>query len=110
MELNDYQIMAHETSHNTVMGNSLWLYPTLGLVGEAGELANKAKKVYRDNDGYFSPDERDAMLQELGDVLWYVAEIANQLGASLNTVAQMNLTKLRSRQQRGVIGGSGDNR
>lgn len=110
MDLSEYQRRAHETSHNTPIGHSIWLYPVLGLVGEAGELANKAKKAYRDNDGYFGADGYDAVKAELGDVLWYIAEVATQIGADLSAIAESNLTKLASRQQRGVIGGSGDNR
>lgn len=110
MDLSDYQYAAHETSHNTVIGDSPVLYPVLGLAGEAGELANKIKKIYRDSSGQPSIDERDAVIDELGDILWYVAEIATQLKVDLSTVAKANLGKLASRQQRGVIGGSGDNR
>ncbi|WP_243094265.1 nucleoside triphosphate pyrophosphohydrolase family protein [Thermus thalpophilus] len=86
------------------------LYPTLGLVGEAGELANKVKKVLRDQGGTLTPEAREAILQELGDVLWYVAQVATDLGESLDAVAQANLAKLRSRQARGTLGGSGDHR
>ncbi|WP_337845119.1 nucleoside triphosphate pyrophosphohydrolase family protein [Thermus sp.] len=84
------------------------LYPTLGLVGEAGELANKVKKVLRDHGGVLTEEAREALLLELGDVLWYVAQVATDLGVSLEAVAQKNLEKLRSRAERGRIGGSGD--
>lgn len=78
------------------------LYPVLGLAGEAGEVANKVKKVIRDDDGYVSIEARDAILDELGDVLWYAARVAVELGSSLTEVAQMNVTKLRIRRaQRG---------
>ncbi|WP_038046658.1 nucleoside triphosphate pyrophosphohydrolase family protein [Thermus caliditerrae] len=86
------------------------LYPTLGLAGEAGELANKVKKVLRDHDGQLTPEVREALLAELGDVLWYVAQVATDLGANLKDVAEANLAKLRSRKHRGQLQGSGDNR
>ncbi|GLV48246.1 hypothetical protein TJA_14020 [Thermus sp. LT1-2-5] len=86
------------------------LYPVLGLAGEAGELANKVKKVLRDHGGTLTPEAREAILQELGDVLWYVAQVATDLGERLEAVAQANLAKLRSRQERGTLSGSGDTR
>lgn len=82
------------------------MYPTLGLVGEVGEFSNKLKKVYRDA---VTLDMDDA-LKELGDCLWYLSAIANDLGLSLGHVATENLRKLRDRADRGVLGGSGDNR
>lgn len=83
-------------------------YPTLGLCGEAGEIANKVKKISRDN---LSMDSvRADIASELGDVLWYAAAVASELGVSLQDIAEANLAKLEDRKQRGVIGGSGDNR
>ena len=86
------------------------VYPALGLAGEAGELANKVKKVLRDHGGRLSEEAREAILAELGDVLWYVAQVATDLGESLEAVAQANLAKLRSRKERGRLGGDGDDR
>ncbi|AEV16150.1 hypothetical protein TCCBUS3UF1_11050 [Thermus sp. CCB_US3_UF1] len=86
------------------------LYPTLGLVGEAGELANKVKKVLRDQGGNLTPEVREALVLELGDVLWYLAQVATDLGVGLEEVAERNLAKLRARAQRGTLGGSGDYR
>jgi NTP pyrophosphatase (non-canonical NTP hydrolase) len=86
------------------------IYPTLGLTGEAGEVADKVKKVIRDRGGVFDADTREAIKLELGDVLWYVAQLASELGYDLNEVADANLQKLSSRAARGRIGGSGDQR
>jgi len=82
----------------------------LGLVGETGEIAEKFKKIYRDNGGEISATQTEDMKKELGDVLWYVATIADYLGLSLEEIAELNIDKLASRKQRGVVGGSGDNR
>lgn len=86
------------------------LYPTLGLVGEAGEFADKIKKVWRNGRGSLTEDQRQGLIDELGDVLWYVAACAKELGAPLEEVARRNLEKLASRQQRGVVKGEGDKR
>lgn len=103
-----YQELAHKTADFPSHLNSL--YPTLGLVGEAGEVANKVKKIYRDKGGRIDPDTLTELEQELGDVLWYLAELATQLGLSLEEIAAKNIVKLNDRQKRGVIRGDGDNR
>lgn len=86
------------------------VYPTLGLMNEAGEVAGKIKKIFRDKGGQIGPDEREALLYELGDVLWYLTQICTELDLSLADVAGANISKLASRQQRGTIGGEGDHR
>lgn len=86
------------------------VYPVLGLVGEAGEIANKLKKVARDNEGRWEPDLTEDYEKEVGDVLWYVAAVATGLKSSLGTIGGKNIAKLFSRKARGVLGGSGDNR
>lgn len=86
------------------------IYCTLGLTGEAGEFAEKVKKIMRDNDGVISNEQRTALVQELGDVLWYVTRAASELGESLSRVATANMEKLLDRKARGVLGGSGDTR
>ena len=85
-------------------------YPALGLAGEAGELANKVKKVLRDDGGAITEERRKDLLDELGDVLWYVAELATCLGGDLQEVAAKNIEKLQSRAERGKLQGQGDQR
>jgi NTP pyrophosphatase (non-canonical NTP hydrolase) len=108
MELADYQRRSRRTAEYP---REAWLaYPALGLAGEAGEVAEHAKKAIRDDGGQISEERRAAMAKELGDVLWYVAQLASELGLDLETIAQGNLDKLLSRQRRGVLSGSGDER
>lgn len=85
-------------------------YTALGLSGEAGEIANKVKKILRDSGGQVSEQVRADLAKEVGDVLWYVARFADEIGYDLGYLAEENLKKLRSRAERGVISGSGDNR
>lgn len=108
MTLNDYQAVARSTAVYPRMQG--FEYCALGLCGEAGEVADKLKKVIRDHHGALSKDKCHEVAKELGDVLWYVANLSAELGYSLEDVAQMNADKLSSRQARGVLGGSGDNR
>jgi NTP pyrophosphatase (non-canonical NTP hydrolase) len=86
------------------------VYPALGLVSEAGEVAGKVKKVLRDDKGQFLPEKRQEIAKEIGDVLWYIAALCTDLNVDMEAVAQGNLDKLNSRLARGVLGGSGDNR
>jgi NTP pyrophosphatase (non-canonical NTP hydrolase) len=109
MDLNNYQTEALKTAVYPNMGSN-FPYPALGLAGEAGEVADKLKKVIRDNDGILTDPVRDAVAKELGDVLWYVSVLAFELDYNLEEIAQNNLAKLASRQERGVLTGSGDNR
>ena len=85
-------------------------YAVLGLSSEAGELAGVLKKVHRDNDSIIDSDTLEKMAKELGDVLWYVAQVAEELGYDLSEIAALNFKKLASRQERGALGGSGDDR
>ena len=85
-------------------------YCALGLAGEAGEVANKIAKVLRDQNGKFTDENIDAISGELGDVLWMISQLATELGLVLGDIANENIDKLQDRQQRGVIGGSGDKR
>lgn len=85
-------------------------YPTLGLVGEAGEVANKVKKILRDNDGIVSDDAQRLIGAELGDVLWYIATLCSELDLDMSVIAHENLQKLAERQANGRLKGSGDTR
>ena len=87
-----------------------WVYPILGLVGEAGEVANKVKKIIRDREGDVGQGAIKAIGEELGDVLWYLAETCSALGLDLNEIAKENVAKLQDRQERGKLKGDGDNR
>ena len=108
MPINDYQERASETA-NYPREHAL-AYIMLGLNGEAGEVADKYKKVIRDNDGLMSSEKKLEIAKELGDVLWYVAMGARELGFDLEFIAKQNIDKLQSRKERGKIKGSGDNR
>jgi NTP pyrophosphatase (non-canonical NTP hydrolase) len=108
VELSEYQRLSRSTAEYPRQEGLT--YPALGLAGEAGEFADHAKKVIRDDGGEVTPQRREAMAKELGDVLWYVAQLASELGLELEQVARDNLDKLLSRQRRGVLSGSGDER
>jgi NTP pyrophosphatase (non-canonical NTP hydrolase) len=108
VELAEYQRLSRRTAEYP---REAWLaYPALGLAGEAGEVAEHAKKAIRDDGGTVSDERRAAMAKELGDVLWYVAQLASELQLDLDEIADTNLQKLLSRQRRGVLSGSGDDR
>jgi len=113
MELNKYQEFVQTTAAYPNRGDNI-IYPVLGLCGEAGEVSEKIKKLWRDDsitEGNKIPSEKKLeIVKELGDVLWYVASIASEIGYSLESVASANIEKLLSRKQRGTLSGSGDNR
>lgn len=109
MTLDEYQKLAGDTAIYPNRGNNL-TYPSLGLSGEAGEIANIVKKVDRDDGGVLTEEKRQALIKELGDVLWYAAAIAEEIDTTLSEAARLNLEKLSSRKERGVLQGSGDNR
>lgn len=123
MTLNDYQVKALETAQFplglidsmtsvgiVVQRPAKWVYPVLGLTGEAGEVSDKFKKIMRDKHGVIDDADKEDIKKELGDVLWYVAIIADILGIKLEDVAVTNTVKLKSRKERGKISGNGDNR
>ncbi len=109
MDLNHYQRESRKTALYPNVGLNP-IYPTLGLVGEAGEVADKVKKILRDKKGLFDKESKEAIKLELGDVLWYISQLSSELGYELEDVAYANLEKLKSREVRGMIQGSGDNR
>jgi NTP pyrophosphatase (non-canonical NTP hydrolase) len=106
----EYQLEAQRTAFYPAIGGCSELYPALGLSNEVGEVLGKIKKIHRDKGGNYEDSDLEAISAELGDVLWYVSQLAGELGLSLELSALNNLDKLRSRQQRGTLGGSGDKR
>ena len=110
MNFTEYQQKATKTAVYPKVANHGWMYPALGLANEAGEVNGKLKKVIRDNNGVVNEERRKEIAKELGDVLWYLTQLATELQIDLNEVAEANLAKLASRQERGVLGGDGDNR
>jgi len=108
-DLRSYQLAAARTGGPISVDHPI-VYPTLGLTNEAGEVAGKVKKIFRDRNGVISDEDREALKLELGDVLWYLAELCTQLGIGLDEVASANISKLRGRVERGTLGGDGDNR
>ena len=105
----DYQRESRKT-WNVIAVDHPIVYPTLGLANEAGEVAGKIKKIFRDHGGQITEQDREALKQELGDVLWYLTQICTELDLTLEQVAEANIEKLFSRLERNQIRGSGDNR
>ena len=109
MNFDEYQTLSGKTAIYPGRGENL-TYPTLGLCGESGEVSEKVKKLIRDKGGVIDNDVRADLRKELGDVLWYVAQLCTELGLSMSDVAQGNIDKLASRMERGKISGDGDDR
>ncbi len=105
----EYQDKAKQTAKYPVIGHAV-IYPTLGLTNEAGEVSGKIKKIFRDKGGVISESDCAALKAELGDVLWYLAQVSTELGLSLDEIAEHNIAKLLDRQARGKIQGDGDDR
>lgn len=108
MTLDEYQNHALETAIYPKQYKII--YPALGITGEAGECSDKVKKVIRDNNREFTDDRKREIAKEIGDVLWYCAALAHDIGYTLNEVGEMNVEKLNSRKERNKINGNGDNR
>jgi NTP pyrophosphatase (non-canonical NTP hydrolase) len=109
MRFSEYQERSRATAVYPNAGDNI-VYPALGLCGEAGETAEKVKKAMRDDGGTLTEERREAIAAELGDVLWYAAQVATEAGLDLELIAEANLEKLASRQRRSVLQGSGDDR
>lgn len=109
LDLESYQRRSRSTWSEIPTAHPI-VYPTLGLANEAGEVAGKIKKIFRDKGGVIGEPEREALKGELGDVLWYLTQICTELGLTLGEVAEANLEKLASRQARGTLSGEGDGR
>ena len=108
MQIDDYQNTAKTTA--IYPQEHKILYPALGLAGEAGEVANKVKKIIRDGVQNMQPDWKQQLAAEIGDALWYCAVLADDLNMSLSTLAAQNLEKLERRKEQGTLQGSGDKR
>ena len=120
MEFNEYQKLAIKTDLDAkflgevmkkhTLNTVAFLDKVLGVAGEAGEFADKIKKIMRDKKGSFDDNDRDAIIKELGDVLWYVAVVSLYLGVPMSELAERNIEKLQSRARRNTLTGSGDDR
>ncbi len=109
MTFEEYQKLSRKTAVYPKIGEN-FVYPLFGLAGESGEVAEKLKKVFRDKSGVVTEETRKEIAKELGDVLWYLSQLATELEIPLEEVAKMNLEKLFSRLERNAVKGDGDNR
>src|SRR5688572_9477334 len=110
MTFDEYQKQALTTAHTNpdpLMDKTIW---AMGIAGEAGEVIEKWKKIVAYKDGQINEEDRAELGKELGDVVWYIAVLADSLGLSFDEIMQQNVMKLKDRQQRDVIKGAGDNR
>jgi NTP pyrophosphatase (non-canonical NTP hydrolase) len=109
MTFAEYQKESRKTAIYPKVGDN-YIFPVLGFCGESGEVAEIFKKIVRDKDGLISGDDKKQVAIELGDALWYLAQISAELGLSLEEIAAMNIAKIKDRQSRNVLHGSGNNR
>lgn len=109
MTFNEYQAESNKTAQYPKEELALY-YLGLGIAGEAGEVAEKIKKILRNDDGVVTDEKKEEIKKELGDILWYMAQVGVVLGFDFDDVAQTNLLKLQDRLERGVIKSQGDNR
>lgn len=108
-DFDNYQESCKKTAVYPNIGKN-FTYPTIGLMGEAGEVANKVKKLIRDDNSKISKEKSDDIAHEIGDMMWYIAQLSTELNLKLSDIVQMNLEKLASREKRDQLHGSGDNR
>jgi NTP pyrophosphatase (non-canonical NTP hydrolase) len=109
MNFDDYQRQAMSSAVYPMIGSNI-VYPVLGVNGEAGEVAEKVKKIIRDKHGVWDDQDRDAISKEIGDILWYCAALCSELGLSMTTVAERNIEKLSNRMKNDTVHGEGDDR
>lgn len=109
LTFNEYQKHSRKTAIYPNLGEN-FEYPTLGLVGEAGEVAEKIKKILRDKSGSIGKKDKQILIEEIGDVLWYLSNLSSELGLKLGDIAEKNIQKLSSRKLRGKLRGGGDKR
>jgi NTP pyrophosphatase (non-canonical NTP hydrolase) len=109
MNFEEYQKKSRKTAVYPKIGAD-FVYPALGLGDEAGEVLGKIKKIFRDKNGIVDDAAKDEIKKELGDVLWYLAQLSTELDLSLDDIAEANIKKLQSRLERGTLHGNGDNR
>lgn len=109
MNFEEYQEKSRKTAVYPDAGKN-FLYPVLGIAGESGEVADKVKKIFREKDGALDEHSKEELEKELGDLLWYMAQFATEIGISLDDVARKNIEKTQSRMDRGMLLGDGDNR
>lgn len=110
MTFDEYQQQALTTAHHhtdPLMNKTIW---AMGVAGEAGEVVEKWKKIVAYQAGKVGEEDLTELAKELGDVVWYIAVLAHELGLSFDDIMQRNVVKLQDRQKRGVIKGTGDNR
>lgn len=109
MTFKEYQKLSRETAIYPNRDKN-FIYPTLGLAGEAGEVAEIIKRIIRDEEGLIDERVKSELLKELGDVLWYLSQLATEFNISLDEIAAKNIEKLKDRKERGALHGKGNNR
>ncbi len=109
MNFQEYQEQSRKTAIYPKVGDN-FVYPILGIAGESGEVAEKVKKVLREKNGIIDEEAKREITKELGDLLWYMSQLASELEISFDYVAQKNITKTQSRMERRTLLGNGDNR